>query len=171
MSGLIPMNENLAKKYGLESSRKDYVWLSLAKNSYGSTADGVWLRKVPSPSYHTIVMEPTTLIIPTPTGKLSEYEKIGQKIIDYISGHPNTTKNNLDALSGKDGHFKCSKTKLRDVLKSLIDCGNILIHKLSENDRQDHSIPKQVKEILRVSTVKSASKAAIYSDTKSSMAD
>jgi AAA domain len=166
MSGLIPMTEAIAKKYGLEASRKEYVWLSLAKNSYGGTNEGVWLKKVFSPSFHTIVMEPTTLIIPTPAGKLSEYEKIGQKIIEYINTHSNTTKNNLDTLSGKDGYFKCSKAKLRDVLMSLIDCADILIHKLTEEERQEHSIPKQVKEVLKVNNVNPAVKSAIHSNTK-----
>ncbi|QWD95362.1 AAA family ATPase [Polynucleobacter sp. MG-Unter2-18] len=171
MSGLIPMTEAIAKKHGLELSRKEYVWFSLAKNSYGGTNEGVWLKKVFSPSFHTIVIEPTTLIIPSPAGKLSEYEKIGQKIIEYINTHLNTTKNNLDALSGKDGYFKCSKAKLRDTLQSLIDCGDILIHKPSEIERQEHSIPKQVKGVLKVNTAKAAVKSAIHSNTKSSMAD
>jgi len=171
MSGLIPMTEAIAKKHGIEASRKEYVWLSLAKNSYGGTNEGIWLKKVFSPSFHTIFMEPTTLTIPTNVGKLSEYEKIGQKIIEYINTHSNTTKNNLDALSGKDGYFKCSKAKLRDALQSLIECGDIKIHKLSEIERQDHSIPKQVKEVLKVDAVKAAAKSATHSNTKSSMAD
>ena len=171
MSGLIPMTTDQAKKYGLEASRKEYTWLSLAKNSYGSTTNGVWLKKVLSPSYHTIVIEPTTLVIPIPAGKLSEYEKIGQRIIEHITNHPNLTKNSLDALSGNDGCFKCSKAKLRDVLKSLIDSGDIVIHKLTEDERQEHAIPKQVKEVLRVDSVKSAVKSAIHSNTKSYIAD
>jgi hypothetical protein len=165
------MNEAIARKHGLEASRKEYVWLSLAKNSYGSTTQGVWLKKIFSPSYHTIVMEPTTLVIPMPAGKLSEHEKIGERIIEYINNHLNTTKNNLDALSGKDGYFKCSKAKLRDTLKSLIDYGDILIYKPSEIERLEGLIPKQVKEVLKVNNVKTAVKSSIHLNIKSSTAD
>jgi hypothetical protein len=164
MSGLIPMSEEQAKKYGLEGLKRDYVWLSIAKNSYGRTTDGVWLKKVLSPEYHTITLEPALLSIPIPAAKLSENQKIAKRIADYVAKHPNSTKNTLDRISGVNGEFKASKVKVRDCLKVMLETGEIEIHIVTAKERLEHSIPKQVKDVLRVNTVKTTSKSASYSD-------
>ncbi|MBT8578936.1 AAA family ATPase [Polynucleobacter paneuropaeus] len=156
MVGLIPMTIENAKKFGVEQTRREYVWLSIAKNSYGSPSDGMWLKKVISPDYHTVVMEPITLAPPVPAEKLSEFQKISKRIIDHITRHPNTTKNIIDGLSGKDGEFKASKAKVRDCLKGLIDSGAVVVIQVTDQMRSEHSIPKQVKEILRVNKTKTA---------------
>ncbi len=164
MSGLIPMSEEQAKKYGLEGLKRDYVWLSIAKNSYGSTTDGIWLKKVLSPEYHTITLEPVSLSIPVPAAKLSENQKIAKRIADYIAKHPNSTRNMLDGLSGVKGEFKASKEKVRNCLKAMIDSGEVDVHTVTEKERSESSIPKQVKEVLRINTVKTTGKPASYSD-------
>lgn len=160
MSGLIPMTPEIAKKFGLEGVRNEYVWLSLAKNNYGSISDGVWLKKCYSPEYHTVVMEPVILTQPIPASKLSELQKIAKRILDHLAKHPNTTKNIFDGLSGKDGDLKASKAKVRECLKTLIDSGDIDVIAVTDEIRQKQSIPKQVKEILQINTTKPADKPA-----------
>jgi hypothetical protein len=171
MSGLIPMTNEKAKKYGLEQTRNEYVWLSLAKNSYGSPSNGVWLKKCVSPEYHTVVMEPVILTQPIPASKLSELQKIAKRILDHLAKHPNTTRNILDGLSGKDRDLKASKAKVRDCLKTLIDSGDIDVIAVTDEIRQKQSIPKQVKEILQINTTKPADKPANNNSLRSWEAD
>lgn len=154
MSGMIPMSEENAKKYGLQDIRGEYVWLGLAKNSYGAATGGLWLKKVFNQNYHTVVFEPTTLSLPISPNKLTANEKLGTQIIALISKHPFTTKNILDGHSGKDGIFKASKAKVRDALNSLIDVGVITEHLVTQSERGEHKLAKQVKIVLRENNFK-----------------
>lgn len=154
LSGLINMPDEAAKIYAVQKS--DYVHLGMAKNSYGGPTDGLWLKKVFKPKYHTVVLEPIELLKPAPANKLSINEKLANNIIDYIANHPLTTRNRLDALSGVHEEFKASKTRVRDALKWLIEEGRVEIHTITEKDRIQQSVPKQVKEVLRVIQQKAA---------------
>ena len=120
----------------------------------------MWLKKCVSSEYHTVVVEPVTLIPPIPVSKLSEFQKIAKRIIDHIAKYPYTTKNILDGLSGKDADLKASKAKVRECLKTLIDSGDIDVIAVTDEIRQKQSIPKQVKEILQINTTKPADKPA-----------
>jgi hypothetical protein len=158
MAGMLPMSIELAKKYGLEEYRKDYVWLSLAKNSYGDPAEGLWLHKLKSKKFHTITFEPVLLHEPISSARLTENEKLYARIVDYISRHPFTTRNMLDKLSGTNEEFKASKSRIRDAIKGLIDSGEVAIHAVTEDERLSHSTPKQVTHVLRANNVKAACK-------------
>jgi hypothetical protein len=148
LSGLISMSEEQGKKLGVEATRKEYVWLSLAKNSYGENNEGLWLKKVYSPLYHTIKLEPIILTAPIPAAKLSENQKLERRIIDYVNNHPFTTRARLDAISGLDGILKASKSRVRDCVKGLIDSGQIEARKVTERERVENRIPKQVNDVL-----------------------
>lgn len=148
MSGLTPMSVEQARKYGLEGRQRDYVLLVVAKNSYGAITESLWLKKVYSPKFHTVVLEPINIQVPIPASKLSEYQKIANRIMDYISKHSYITRNRLDMLSGTENELKASKTKVRDVLKGLINSGEVAVHKVTEDDRQKQPIGKQIKEYL-----------------------
>ena len=148
MSGLIPMTEEIAKKFRIEETRKEYVWLSLAKNSYGESNEGLWLRKVYSPLYHTIKLEPITLTVPIPAAKLSENQKLERRIIDYVNNYPFTTRARLDAISGLDGTLKASKARVRDCIKGLIDTGQLQVRRVTDLERLENRIPKQVNDVL-----------------------
>jgi RecA-family ATPase len=150
MSGMTHMSTEQAKKFGLEGLHKDYVRLGVAKNSYGEITDGLWLKKVFSLKFHTVVFEPVQLFIPISTGKLTANQRLSSQIKAHLAKHLFTTKNNLDALSGKDEDFKASKGKIRDAVKDLIDRGELIIHSITEEERELHHLPKQVKEVLRV---------------------
>lgn len=158
MSGLIPMSDVQADKLGLKETKKEYAWLGIAKNSYGGSSEGLWLKKVISPHYHTVVMQPVILTAPVAPERLSEFAKISKRLIDYIARHPNSTRNTIDGLSGKDGDFKASKAKVRDCLKALIDSGEVEVTLVTNQMRQGHSIPKQVKEILCINKALSANR-------------
>lgn len=150
MAGMLPMPEEEAKKYGLEADRQQYVWLGLPKNSYGEANAGVWLKKEVNPKYHTVVMNPVSLVVPLTAARKSANEKLADKLIEYISQHPKATKSQLDGVAGNDGPLKASKEKVRDVLRGLLDTGGIELHTVTDAERQEHGIPKQVKEVLRV---------------------
>ena len=150
MSGITYMSPEQAKKYGLEGQQRDYVQLGVAKNSYGAITEGLWFQKVFSPKFHTVVFEPISLQVPISPAKLSAYQRLSSQLKDYLVKHPYTTKNRLDALSGKDEIFNESKSKIRDALKSLIDTGEIFLHSITDEERIEHSLSKQVKEVLRV---------------------
>lgn len=156
MSGLIPMTEEQSRKFKLESTRKEYVWLSLAKNSYGGVSDGIWLRKVVDHNYHTVVMEPIQLSIPSTPEKLSELQKLKVRICERIKNYPFTSRAQLEGLSGTKETLKASKQKVRDALNSLLNTDEVELHKVTSEERQHHSIPKQVKEVLRLSEFKLA---------------
>jgi hypothetical protein len=151
MSGMIPMQEDEAKKYGLIDQRKDYVWLGLAKNSYGSSNGGLWLKKVYNPRYNTVVYEPIKLAEPSSMAKQSSNERLARLILERIDKYPFTTKNMIDGLAGKNGLFKASKEKIRDCLRGLIDQGEIYEHTVTEEERQEYGVAKQVKAVLRLS--------------------
>lgn len=148
LSGLIPMSEEQGKKMGVEGARKEYVWLSLAKNSYGENNEGLWLRKVYSPLYHTIKLEPIILTAPIPAARLSENQKLERRIIDYVNNHPFTTRARLDAISGLDGILKASKARVRDCIKGLIDTGQLEVRRVTDLERLENRIPKQVNDVL-----------------------
>ena len=135
MAGMLPMPEDEAKKYGLESTRKDYVWLGLPKNSYGGTDAGIWLKKEVNSKYHTVVMNPVQLSIPLTVARMSANEKLAAKIIEYLSRHTWTTRNQLDGIAGADGILKASKANVRVVLNSLIDTGGIEVNSVTEAER------------------------------------
>ena len=149
MSGMKHMSAEQAKKYGVEEFRKDYVWLGIPKNNYGNPDDGVWLQKKRSTKYHTVTFEPINLIEPISPTKLTENERLQAQIIAHIKKHPFTTKNMLDGHAGTTGIFKVGKGKLRDALGASLDAGMILEHLITEEERADNNLPKQVKNVLR----------------------
>jgi len=150
MSGMTYMSTEQAKKYGLEGLHRNYVLLGVGKNSYGAITEGLWFQKVFSPKFHTVVFEPVNLQVPIPAAKVSAYQRLSSHLKDYLAEHPFTTKNHLDALSGKDAIFKESKGRIRDVIKSLMDSGEMYLHSVTDKERTEHSLSKQVKEVLRV---------------------
>lgn len=156
MSGLIAMTDEQAKKFKLEDTRKEYARLSIAKNNYGGVSDGVWLRKVVDHNYHAVVMEPVELNIPSTPEKLSELQKVKIRICERIKNHPFTSRSQLEGLSGTKGNLKASKQKVRDALNDLINSDEIEIHKVTHEERRNNDIPKQVKEVLRLSEFKLA---------------
>jgi len=160
MSGMITMPTEDAKKYGLEDTRKDYVRLALAKNSYGASNSGLWLRKMVSKKYHAPLFEPVSLSRPIVAGKLSELQKIAIQICSYLTKHPNTTRNQLDKISGNKGPLKASKAKVRESLDGLIAIGQVKTHKVSESERSDLVLAKQVKEVLRLTEAMASNKPA-----------
>lgn len=171
MSGMITMPLDIAKKYGLEDTRRDYVWLSLAKNSYGASNAGIWLKKVVSKKYHAPVFVPVTLIKPIAAGKLSDLQKIGLHICTYLAKHPNATRNQLDKASGITGALKASKAKVREAIDGLIATGKIEVYRVSEMERNALRLPKQTKEVLRVTEVLTADKPANMTDININVAD
>ena len=160
MVGLLPMSEDVAKKYGLDAYRHEYARLGVPKNSYGGTDAGVWLKKEVVPKYHTVVIEPVELAVPITGPRKSANEKLADRIADYLNRHPRTSKNQLDGIAGEDGVLQASKGKIRDVLRSLIDAGVVELNPVTDAERQQHGIPKQMKEILTVKALKPAAKPA-----------
>jgi hypothetical protein len=166
MVGMLPMSEEAAKKYGLDAYRQQHAWLGLPKNSYGGTNAGVWLKKELVPKYHTVVVAPVELAVPITGPKKSANEKLADRIVGYLGRHPLTSKNQLDAAAGEDGVLQASKGKVRDVLRGLIDTGVVALHPVTDAERQQHGIPKQVKEILTVKALKPAAKPANPADNQ-----
>lgn len=171
MSGMIPMPPEEAKKYGLEATRKDYVRLSIPKNSYGAPDSVVWLHKVFSAKYHTVTFKPVTLTKPMPVAKLTELQKVQVSIFEYLSKNLNITRNQLEKVSGIKGPLKASKATIREALDGLISTGKVRVGKVSELERAALNLPKQVKDILRISTTKDANKTAEFKQDEIPMAD
>lgn len=171
MVGLLPMSEDAAKKFGVEATRKDYLWLGVPKNSYGGTDDGMWLKKELVKKYHTVVVKPVQLLAPVSVAKKSSNEKLADRIIDYLTRHPWTTRNQLDGVAGADDVLQASKGKVRDVLAGLVDAGDVEYHPVTDAERAQHGLAKQVKTVLAVkSGVKPAAMPAKPVDNKTSPA-
>lgn len=160
LAGMLPMTEEAAKKYGLELRRHEYAWLGLPKNSYGGTDAGVWLKKEVIQKYHTVVMTPVQLVPLLSIAAKSANERLTELIIDHLSRHPWTTRNQLDGEAGKDGIFKASKGKIQDVLGGLVDTGVIEQHSVTDAERLEHEIPKQKKVVLKVKPAAKPAKPA-----------
>ena len=152
MIGIITISEEDAKKYGIEQDYRQYSRLEVPKNSYGPSDGGIWLRKVHSPDYHTVVVEPVQLSLPVPQSIKSKNDRLLEEILTHIRTGQWITRNQLDGLSGTDGKFKVSKTKLREVIAAGIDSGSIIVHTVTAEDRDKHRLAKQVKEVLRANS-------------------
>ncbi len=150
MVGIITMREEDAKKYGITQDHRQYSRLEVPKNSYGPSDGGIWLRKVYSPDYHTVVVEPVQLTSPVQQSFKSSNERLLEDVLTHLSTNQWITRNQLDGLSGKDGKFKVSKSRLRDVVAMGIDFGSIFVHTVSPEERNINGLAKQVKEVLRV---------------------
>jgi len=171
MSGMIAMPPEDAKKFGLVDTRKEYVRLSLGKNSYGASDNVLWLRKVVSPKYHTVVLEPVKLFKPIGSTKLSELEKIGIQICGRLAKHQHMTRILLDQLSGTTGSLKASKVKVMESLDGLIATGQVRVHKVTESERSELGLPKQVKEVLRLNEDMPSNKPATMNNINHGSAD
>ncbi len=150
LAGMLPMPEEDAKKYGLEADRHQYAWLGLPKNSYGGTDAGVWLKKEVIQKYHTVVMTPVQLVPLLSKAAKSANAKLVDRILDHLAQHPWTTRNQLDGEGGLDGIFTASRAKIQDVYKSLLETGELELHSVTDAERLEHEIHKQVKEVLKV---------------------
>ena len=149
MVGIITMSEEDAKKYGITQDHRQYSRLEVPKNSYGPSDGGIWLRKVHSPDYHTVVVEPVQLTLPVSQSIKSSNDRLLEDVLAHLRTDQWITRNQFDGLSGKDGKFKASKSKLRDVIDMGIDFGSIVVHTVSPEERDNNGLAKQVKEVLR----------------------
>jgi hypothetical protein len=102
-------------------------------------------------------MTPVKLVPLLSKAAKSANAKLTERILEHLAQHPWTTRNQLDGEGGVDGIFTASKGKIQDVRKSLLDTGKIELHSVTDAERQEHAIPKQVVEVLKV---KSAVKPA-----------
>jgi hypothetical protein len=150
MAGMIGMTEAAAKLYGLEATRHDYVRLEISKNSYGPAGAGMWMRKVFSLKHHTVVIEPVTLTMPLSAARKSANEHLGDRVAAHLGQNSWVTKNMLDGIAGEDGPLKASKAKVRECVKGLLDEGLLYLYEVTESDRSEHGIAKQVTEVLRL---------------------
>jgi hypothetical protein len=148
MSGMIPMPEEDAKKFDVDNLNNDHILLGVAKNSYGAITEGLWLKKEFSQKFHTVVFRPISLQPRPPTKKLTENEKLMSRIKNFIQNSPYMTRNKLDLMSGINEPLKASKDKVRDALKTLIESGEVEVHTVTDEERLQGKIPKQIKEVL-----------------------
>lgn len=152
MVGMMTMNDDEAKKFGLTQNQHQYSKFHVAKNSYGPSNDGIWLKKVHSTDYHTVVVEPTTLTVPVSKSTKSSNDRMLEDVLTHLKTDQWITRNQLDGLSGKDGKFKTSKTNLRCVVASGVDSGLIVVHTVTNEDRDKYGLARQVKEVLRANS-------------------
>lgn len=145
--GVIPMPDEDAKLYGLEQTRGDYMRLAIPKNSYGPRDAGMWLRRVYSPSYHTVTIEPVNLAPPISMPRKSASDALCDKVVEYLKRHPMTTSNQLDTASGLDGCFKVSKEKVRAARSALVDSGRVILREVTPEERKAHNLGQQVKHV------------------------
>jgi hypothetical protein len=156
MSGMIPMPDEDAKKFNIDGLSKDYVFLGVAKNSYGAISEGLWLKKEYSHKFHTVTFRPIKLQIPLPAKRLSDNEKLANRIINAIQNNPYMTRNKLDSMSGTNEPLKASRGKVRGILNALIESNEVAVHTITEEERKLGNLPKQIKEVLICLSTKSA---------------
>jgi hypothetical protein len=156
MSGMIPMPDEVAKKFNIDGFNKDYVLLGVAKNSYGAISEGLWLKKEYSHKFHTVTFRPIKLQIPLPAKRLNDNEKLANRIINAIQNNPYMTRNKLDSMSGINEPLKASKGKVRDALNILIESGEVKHCEVTEEERRRFNLPKQIKVALRCLEAKTA---------------
>lgn len=147
--GIIPMPEKEAQKLGI-TERQRYARLEIPKNSYGPSGGGVWLEKVHSPLYHTVIVEPVQLTRPNAKSIRTSSERILDLIIERVKADPWMTRNKVEGLAGTDGPFRASKTKVREALKFGIESGVLHARRVTPQDRTQNELSRQVKEVLYV---------------------
>lgn len=147
--GIIPMPTKEAQKLGI-TERKRYARLEVPKNSYGPSGGGLWLEKIHSPLYHTVVVEPVQLTLPTPRPIRAATERVLDLIIERVKSDPWMTRNKVEGLAGMDGPLRASKAKVRNALKSGIESGVLLTRCVTSAERIENDLSRQVKEVLYV---------------------
>jgi RecA-family ATPase len=150
--GLVTMTEEEAKIFGLQDSRKDYVWLGLPKNSYGGVGAGVWLKKTPNKQFHTVTTEPVVLSPANKTEVKTATERIIATVVEHLASHHWTTRNAIEKLAGTRSKFKASAKALRRAIDAGLESGQLELHAVTVAERSEHALAKQVKEVLRAAT-------------------
>lgn len=148
VTGIIPLPDEDALKLGLQEHKSNYLKMEMPKNSYGTSREVSYLRKVYSEKFDTVSIEPLSI----PFGSVfieTRQQSLQRKLCEYVKAHPYISKNELDKLAGKNKKpFNASKNELRKILRELIDLGAIKLHKPTKCERKKHAIPFQSTEVL-----------------------
>lgn len=126
------------------------IKLAQPKNSYGPAGEVCYLKKEYVPAFHTMRVQP----LPTPQLALSSFssatERLHKALLNDIAEHPGTTRNRLDAVSGKTGRFKASKAEVRRAVEDLIDDGVLRLRPVTKEEKEALRLPQQTREILEL---------------------
>ena len=145
VTGVIPLPDDDATKFGLEDVKSDYLMIGMPKNSYGPSREKAYLRKVKVPDFHTITVEPYTPV--ARSSMRSGGERIMDAILDYVKNNPGTTPNKLDSLAGKARQFKATREDIRVAVQDLIGRGAVVLKTLTKEEREALGVPHQVKQV------------------------
>ena len=146
--GVIPLPDDDAKKYGLESIKDNYLMLGMAKNSYGPSRAKAYLRKDYVPDFHTVTVEP--YVPPEPKTLRNASERVRDLMLEHVKNNPNTTKNKLDRLAGKEKLFKATKGQIRKALDELIDEDVLQLKSVTKEERIALGLPHQAKHVIAI---------------------
>jgi RecA-family ATPase len=149
VTGVIALPDSDAKKMGIPDPQW-YSKLMMPKNSYGPRGAIGYLKTELVTDFNTVRVVPyfdTAGVIHAFTPKS---ERLKQKVVDYISNYPGTTKNKLDTLSGSSGQFSASKADVRRAIEELIDERTLTQRTLSADEKKRLGAAQQVKDGLFV---------------------
>jgi hypothetical protein len=149
VTGAIRLSEKTGKAFGIHDIR-DYLLLEMPKNSYGPAGETLILRKEYVPAFHTVRVVPVSQVVPSSTLCVSSSERLAGALRDYIEGNPGTTRTKLDALSGKDGILKASKSEVRGALNEMLNDEVLRARSPTVSERKALGLAHQTKEILEI---------------------
>lgn len=144
VTGLIPLPDDEADKFGLKETKSEYLKLMMPKNSYGPPSESAYLHKVYVPLFHTVTVES---YFPTQGRSfVPAAERLKDLICDYVQKNPGVSKNQLEGLAGESGIFNASRQKVRAGIAAAESEGRITLVTPTPESRRKLKIPHQAKQ-------------------------
>ena len=143
------MRDDEAKNHHVSSTeRSEYVRLENVKANYARTGGGYWLKRVYMPDWDVAVLEPVYLqsksLFQT-KGTSDLHDKI---LRELRKKHGGVSERRLRDMSGKDGVFCASDSKVRQAIDAMLEEGIIERRTPSSEEKKLHKLSGQVREVL-----------------------
>jgi RecA-family ATPase len=130
-----------------ETACSSYARLMVVKNNYGATGTKIYFHRRYDADFQVAPLEPVTLQ-PVPKAIASAALTVG--IINAVTAHPGRwsrtgfTKHN----SGCKGKLAASERDIAAEVDRLINSGRLALRAPTENERIDHNLSHNVREVL-----------------------
>jgi|GEM_PF-1770296 len=147
------MRDDEAKRFHIsDGDRTSFVRLENVKANYAKTGGGYWFKRVYLPDWDVAILEE---VRPRDPGLLeSKNRSLRQRILDVVrkkSGGMSVRR--LRDLSGKDGIFKASESKVNNEIEEMLNDGLLIQRKPTAEERATYRLTGQVQDVLAIGEI------------------
>jgi hypothetical protein len=146
---LTTMDDKQARKFGCQETRQQYARLKIVKNNYGPTGDEIWFHRGHDPDYEVAVLEPVTLQT-VPKAGTHAVKALDDKVVAIVKQAPAplTPTALRRSYSGKGGRLAASEQDVEDATRRLVASGRLILRAPTPDEREEHNIHKNAKNVL-----------------------